>query len=772
MTQRFLVVLTVLVAALLSPFGAFAQSEKTPTLPIERFRAPIDSSGLGTTEGAGIPDHLGFEAALLLQYQLNPLVVRDETTREVVNAIIANRIGGDLAVTVGLFDYVSLGLDLPLLLFQNSGDLGELAGPAGLGGGLAAMGVGDLRLVPKVRVLREDRHLVSLSLLATVTLPTASGLNFTNGFSFDYGGSYLGEGPGSFSIVPELAVSTNLQGVRVAGNLAYRLRPPIVYVTPRGPVNVNPEINYRLGVGYDIGSLSPQVPSVLVYGEVFGATSDRNPFGLLTDASLSPDDKALAEQEVALANALEWAAGVRWHAIAGVHLEAGIGRGILSGFGSPDLRVFAGVRYAPKDDDRDKDGVKDDVDACADEPEDKDGFSDTDGCPDLDNDADGLPDAADACPDEPEDVDGFEDSDGCSEPDNDKDGTLDRDDRCPDDSGPVETQGCPIRDGDKDGVPDDDDKCPEEPGPPERKGCPAVDTDEDGVTDDTDKCPEEPGPAEREGCPLSDRDKDGVEDKDDKCPDAAGPVERQGCPINDKDLDGIEDKQDKCPDKAGPAERKGCPIPDEDGDGIEDKIDACPKEAGPVVLKGCPDTDGDGVADREDKCPDVPGARMFEGCGDKDQDGVGDHIDKCPDEPETINGVKDDDGCPDKGKVVVIVTKEKIEIKETVYFQTGKARIQRRSFNLLNQVAQVLKASPQIKKVRVEGHTDSQGNDAFNKRLSQARAESVADYLAKRGVDRERLEPEGFGEERPVASNGTRSGRAQNRRVEFVIVEQ
>src|SRR5262249_25783383 len=84
----------------------------------------------------------------------------------------------------------------------------------------------------------------------------------------------------------------------------------------------------------------------------------------------------------------------------------------------------------PKD--TDGDGINDDVDKCPQEPEDKDGFQDDDGCPDSDNDSDGIPDAADKCPNEPEDKDGFQDDDGCPDPDNDGDGVPDAQDKCPD----------------------------------------------------------------------------------------------------------------------------------------------------------------------------------------------------------------------------------------------------------------------------------------------------------------------------------------------------
>ncbi len=126
--------------------------------------------------------------------------------------------------------------------------------------------------------------------------------------------------------------------------------------------------------------------------------------------------------------------------------------------------------------DKDGDGIKDDVDKCPNEPEDKDGFEDEDGCPDLDNDKDGIPDVKDKCPNEPEDKDGFEDADGCPDPDNDTDGIPDTIDKCPnepeDKDGFEDADGCPDPDNDKDGIPDTTDKCPNEPGPPDGDGCP------------------------------------------------------------------------------------------------------------------------------------------------------------------------------------------------------------------------------------------------------------------------------------------------------------
>jgi outer membrane protein OmpA-like peptidoglycan-associated protein len=142
--------------------------------------------------------------------------------------------------------------------------------------------------------------------------------------------------------------------------------------------------------------------------------------------------------------------------------------------------VFDFAAHPPTRGDRDRDGIFDDVDRCPDTPEDKDGFQDSDGCPDLDNDADGIPDTADKCPNTPEDRDGFEDADGCPELDNDKDGLLDRVDKCPnepeDPDGWDSLDGCPDPDNDADGILDVNDLCPFEPetmnGYADNDGCP------------------------------------------------------------------------------------------------------------------------------------------------------------------------------------------------------------------------------------------------------------------------------------------------------------
>lgn len=211
-------------------------------------------------------------------------------------------------------------------------------------------------------------------------------------------------------------------------------------------------------------------------------------------------------------------------------------------------------------------------------------------------------------------------------------------------------------------------------------------------------------------------------------------------------------------------------LKDTDGDGVPDLDDLCPEVPGPASNHGCPvftDRDGDGVADDIDRCPDVPGPRENFGCPwpDRDGDGVPDKDDQCPDEP----GPADNHGCPRK-LALVIVRKDRIEIRQRVNFKPARSVILPDSFELLRQVAQVIKDAPAIR-VRIEGHTDNLGKLKTNLRVSQARADAVKAFLVKQGVEAKQLSALGYGPTRPIASNSTRAGKSLNRRVEFRIVE-
>ena len=116
--------------------------------------------------------------------------------------------------------------------------------------------------------------------------------------------------------------------------------------------------------------------------------------------------------------------------------------------------------------------------------------------------------------------------------------------------------------------------------------------------------------------------------------------------------------------------------------------------------------------------------------------------------------------------------KSRIVILEKVQFETNKATIKPESFELLDEVADIINRNPGAGRVEVQDHTDDRGSDSYNLELSQRRAESVRRYLADHGVDKDRLIAVGFGETKPIADNGTAAGRAENRRVEFLLIDQ
>ncbi|RME20462.1 MAG: OmpA family protein [Deltaproteobacteria bacterium] len=281
-----------------------------------------------------------------------------------------------------------------------------------------------------------------------------------------------------------------------------------------------------------------------------------------------------------------------------------------------------------------------------------------------------------------------------------------------------------------------------------RLGQGAADTDKDGIPDDSDRCIDDP------------EDKDDFEDTD-------------GCPDLDNDDDGILDADDECAldpeDRDDFQDADGCPDPDNDEDGIVDQDDRCINDPGTAEAQGCPDRDGDTLADMDDECPDEPGPVEAGGCPDQDGDRVPDKRDECPTEPADPRvDPSRSNGCPER----VVVTTDEVVILDKVYFDTDQATIKRSSYPILNDVAEVLKKYPDIKLVEIQGHTDSQASDEYNLDLSQRRAEAVRQYLIDKGVEPERLVAKGYGESQPIDTNDTAEGRARNRRVQFLIVEQ
>jgi OOP family OmpA-OmpF porin len=260
--------------------------------------------------------------------------------------------------------------------------------------------------------------------------------------------------------------------------------------------------------------------------------------------------------------------------------------------------------------------------------------------------------------------------------------------------------------------------------------------------------------------PPSDRDKDGVFDFEDACPDEPGrrtkDPETNGCPRrpppppppSDRDKDGIIDAADACPDTPG--------VPTDDP-----KTNGCP----PIA-----DRDKDGIPDSEDACPDVPGVKTdnpkTNGCADKDKDTIFDPEDACPDAAGPPDPDPKKNGCP-----AARVENNQIIITQQVKFKTGSATILPESDVILDAIQKIMEEHPEIKKVRIEGHTDNRGGAAYNNGLSKRRAASVVKWLVDHGIDKSRFTSQGFGFSRPIATNKTEEGRQENRRVELHIVD-
>jgi outer membrane protein OmpA-like peptidoglycan-associated protein len=188
-----------------------------------------------------------------------------------------------------------------------------------------------------------------------------------------------------------------------------------------------------------------------------------------------------------------------------------------------------------------------------------------------------------------------------------------------------------------------------------------------------------------------------------------------------------------------------------------------------------PDQDGDGIIDPDDKCPTVKEdgkpPSPSDGCPnlDEDNDGILVPQDKCPTEPETVNQFEDEDGCPDKKPLVQIVGQE-VKINQKILFKHDSAKIEAESTELLDAVGKIIKEHPELQLIEVGGHASKEGDDHYNRRLTQKRVESVVAALVERGVEKDRLMAQGYGFHCLLGAGTTETDHEQNRRVEFKIL--
>ncbi len=588
-----------------------AHGQEPFDVDVQNFRPAMDSRSFITVERSKALGTLEPSFGLYLDWAFNPL---SQSIGGEDGELIESYGTGRFMFALGFGNVVEIGANIPVVIVRGDADgQGEAETFAG-------DGFGDAGLSMKVRILDRERFPVGIAIVPAVQF----GSGESNVFA-----SHAQDVIVSGDLVLDFELGSRV-GFAVNAGARFREERSIsdavtvrdangnVTATPTrdDPYVLGNEVTYSAGVGI---LLIPERLELIFEG--YGASP------LISGA--------------ARATPLEALAALRLFLLGNSFLTIGATRGLLDSYGDPDARVFGGIIFEPAVGDRDGDGVPDDIDNCPDDPEDRDGYEDADGCPDPDNDGDGILDIVDQCPDIAEDFNGFEDEDGCP------DGKRDRD---------------------RDGILDVDDRCPDDP-----------------------------------------EDKDGFQDSD-------------GCPDLDNDRDGIPDVSDECPNQA------------EDIDGFKD----------------------------EDGCPDP----------DNDQDGIPDVKDECPNQPENFNGIDDEDGCPEVPKKVVI-SGGQIRILEKVYFDFDSDVIQRRSFDILFQVAEVLRQNPQILRVEVQGHSDSRGGDRYNMRLSDRRANAVRTFLTARGgIQGGRLEANGYGETKPIDPAENVQAWEKNRRVEFIILEE
>jgi hypothetical protein len=528
-------------AATLAVVGASGAADAVPSLDLRGFRPSTDPASGLYLEPAASPATGDFSVAAWMSYAYRPVTLKDPTTGERAFDVLKHQLTSDVTASVGIAERLTLGFDLPMLVYQ-TGDAPTAASRATTGDlTLPRSGLGDLGLIGKVTLVQPtggEFGGFALALHERLTVPTGDD------------GSFLGEG--AVTSETRLLAEYRLVVVSIHAAAGLKLRAQQerfgCEAIPIGPDGTDPcptRFGNELPWGFGI-TLRPQALGIDPKGRWTWYVETH---GYLPAGPVAPFQSAkLSDAELG--------AGARF-AVRDVSVLGGVEAGLVAGIGVPPVRGLLSVAWAPRVHDIDGDGIEDDVDKCKELPEDKDGFQDDDGCPDADNDDDGVPDIDDLCPNQPEDEDGYQDDDGCPDPDNDQDGIPDVKDACPNEAGPPSADprrnGCPPHDKDADGIDDRLDKCPEvaedKDGFEDDDGCPDLDDDGDGIPDAEDACPKVKGVAaenpKENGCPDADPDGDTYPGAEDKCPNEP------------ETWNGIDDG-DGCPD--GDAKNKGKPL--------------------------------------------------------------------------------------------------------------------------------------------------------------------------------------------------------------------
>jgi outer membrane protein OmpA-like peptidoglycan-associated protein len=414
-----------LAALALGPAAARAQTVPSPAVELDQLHGSPFFDRTLRLDGTGVLSPGKLSLGVDADYALRPLVVKDEAGATI--PLVRDAVGAELRLAIGLLDRrLEAGVLLPVTAYQ-AGDTPARVDPPTTAGLEAA------RVGLKVRLLGDAARGPSLGAAALAVIPTGSSGGLVREHGLGGEGRLFGGFRGG--------------ALTLAAGAGVRLR----HATALYDVALGNEL-----LAYAAADLALDARTRL-FAELSAATALAHPW---SSSKQSP---------------LELLVGGK-RRVGALQLFGAVGPGLADGYGTPVVRVVAGGAWSNEPPegvrDRDGDGIPDDADRCPDAPEDRDGFEDSDGCPDPDNDNDGIPDVRDKCPNEPETKNGWKDDDGCPDKnlhviDTDGDGIMDDVDKCPtepeDKDGFQDDDGCPDPDNDKDGIPDVRDKCPNEP---------------------------------------------------------------------------------------------------------------------------------------------------------------------------------------------------------------------------------------------------------------------------------------------------------------------
>ncbi|HUS68137.1 MAG TPA: OmpA family protein [Kofleriaceae bacterium] len=499
------------VGTLLATAGS-ATAQVGGNVNLDAFRPAVDSRGYITVNASQILGHKELSFGLVTDWGYKVLKFEDGDNSYEVKHIITPTLIAAFGLKVGPLE-IEPAVSLPFHVMQGDedpDDEGEAGNPNDdQDFGFDGQGLGDIGLHAKVRILSTSRKPgIGLAVIGSLYLPTASDNDRWYGED-KVTPQLLGVVDKEFGAERELRMAVQ-GGIRIrTGDHGFVDTTTTGAGGDQDPPLMSPATNVEI----EAKSTIP-LGAAIAYGVV------PQKFDLIAEAFTeipTGGDNFFPGEVIG---------GAKLYLAQNSFLSFGGGVGFMPDEGgNPDIRGFLAIVFEPNIGDRDGDGLKDDVDQCPDDPEDKDDFEDEDGCPDPDNDRDGILDVDDDCPNDPEDKDNFEDEDGCPEGnkfDRDGDGILDDVDQCPDDpedkDGFEDTDGCPDPDNDQDGILDVDDLCPNDPedkdGFEDADGCPEPDNDNDRILDVDDSCPRRDGETAKETAETY----HGVDDTD-GCPD-------------------------------------------------------------------------------------------------------------------------------------------------------------------------------------------------------------------------------------------------------------